>query len=87
MVKRIVISGQSSGIGKTSFVKDIIKNLSGNITSVKCTITENIEKPTINYEVDKNINLNKDTGRFLKAGAFQAAYIKADLDKLKRSIE
>ena len=84
---KIVVSGQLSGIGKSSFIEKIIPGLCGEITVVKTSINESVEETVISIEEDEDKAPNKDTGRYLKAGANKAVYVKSDIKKLNKSID
>lgn len=84
---KIVISGQVSKVGKTTFIEKSISNLCGNILALKCAVSNEQIEPIISIEEEIGGNKNKDTGRYLKAGASKAIFIKARIEKLAKSLQ
>ncbi|MGM0410475.1 MAG: hypothetical protein ACQEQF_06885 [Bacillota bacterium] len=84
---KIVVSGQASKVGKTTLVEEIIKNLCGDILAIKCAVSDEQINPIISIEEKINENEDKDTGRYLRAGANKAIFIKTKFEKLKKSLD
>ncbi len=84
---KIVVSGQASKVGKTTFVEESITNLCGNILALKCAVSNEQIEPIISVEGEIIENINKDTGRYLEAGASKAIFIKSKLEKLGKSLK
>ncbi len=84
---KIVVSGQASKVGKTTLVEEIIKNLCGDILTIKCAVSDEQINPIISIEEKINKNKNKDTGRYLKAGSNKAIFIKTKRENLKKSLD
>lgn len=83
---KIIVSGQSSKIGKTFLVEEIIPNLSGRILAIKAAVSENLDEAIFSIENNETKNIKKDTGRFLKAGADKAVYFKSDLQNFNKNL-
>jgi len=83
--KILLISGSGRNVGKTSFIRKVIEqNADQNLAAIK--ITPHFHEPTdglVPIEVNENfrvfqetdINSEKDSSLFLKAGAQQVIYI------------
>jgi molybdopterin-guanine dinucleotide biosynthesis protein len=84
---KIIISGQCSKVGKTKFIEETINNLCGKIFALKAAVSKDKEELTISVEKDAKNNEEKDTGRYLKAGAAKAAYLKSNLTDLAKGID
>ena len=84
---KIIVSGQCSKIGKTKFIEETINNLCGKIFALKAAVSDDKNDITISIEEDLKNNEKKDTGRYLKAGADKAAYLKSNLNDLAEGID
>jgi len=84
---KIIVSGQCSKIGKTKFIEETINNLCGEIFAFKVAVSKDKEDMIISVEEDIKNNEEKDTGRYLKAGANKAAYLKSNLNNLAKGID
>ena len=84
---KIIVSGQCSKIGKTKFIEETINNLCGKIFALKAAVSDDKKDITISIEEDLKNNEEKDTGRYLKAGADKAAYLKSNLNDLAEGID
>lgn len=84
---KIIISGQCSKVEKTKFIEETIHNLCGKIFALKAAVSKDKEELTISVEKDAKNNEEKDTGRYLKAGAAKAVYLKSNLTDLAKGID
>ncbi|MGM0438598.1 MAG: hypothetical protein ACQEQD_10055 [Bacillota bacterium] len=84
---KIIVSGQCSKVGKTKFIEETINNLCGKIFALKAAVSEDKEDITISVEKDPKKNEEKDTGRYLKAGATKAVYLKSNLNNIAKGID
>ena len=81
------MAGQASKVGKTSFVEKVVQNLCGEILAVKVAVSEGQKNPVVSIENNEQKNVQKDTGRFLKAGAKKAVYLKSNLENLGKTLD
>lgn len=84
---KIVVAGQASKVGKTSFVEETIQNLCGKILAVKSAVSKEQKEPIVSIENSEENNSKKDTGRFLKAGAGKAVYLKSNLKNFAKTLD
>ncbi|MFW5979989.1 MAG: molybdopterin-guanine dinucleotide biosynthesis protein MobB [Bacillota bacterium] len=82
---KIVVSGQASDTGKTTFIEKSIKNLKGRVAAIKCSMGKENEDFFVRKE--KNKSDDSDTARYLKAGAVESILISSNLDILADKID
>jgi molybdopterin-guanine dinucleotide biosynthesis protein len=87
MMDKIVVSGEASGVGKTTLVEKIITNICGKIVAIKAAVNNKVDQPIISSEKEKKLNPEKDTGKYLTSGADHAIYFKSNLAQLEDSVK
>lgn len=93
----LLVSGSGQNVGKTTFICDVISsNPLRKMGAIK--ITRHFHEPakglipiveTVNYRIfeETNRNSDKDTSRYLQAGAKKSYYIQTTDDYLKESFQ
>ncbi len=82
----ILVSSKRKGLGKTTLIENIIKNLRGHIVVIKSSIHDKYDG--FNLIEDKDIieEVNTDTDIFTKAGAKKVYYLKSNKGSLQKGV-
>lgn len=81
----ITVSGARSGVGKTRLIELLVPCL-GRCAVVKARVEEGRELSEL-VEDDPVVNRQKDTGRYLAAGAERAWLITGPAEQVRRAVE
>jgi len=86
-VTNILVSSKRKGLGKTTLIEKIIKNLKGDIVVIKSSIHNKYNE----FELIEEKNIieedNTDTNIFNRAGAKKVYYLKSNKKSLKEGVK
>lgn len=83
----IVVSGKASGVGKTTLIGRIIKNLGCRTGVIKTSLQTNLKEVIVTDSEEVILNKGSDTVIFKEAGADRVVFLKSDYHHLKESLE
>lgn len=83
----IVVSGKASGVGKTTLIGRIIKNLGCRTGVIKTSLQTNLKEVIVTDSEEVILNKGSDTAIFKEAGADRVVFLKSDYHHLKESLE
>ncbi|MCF8001867.1 MAG: molybdopterin-guanine dinucleotide biosynthesis protein MobB [Halanaerobiales bacterium] len=83
----ILVSSKRKGLGKTTLIEKIIKNLKGDIIVIKSSIHDKYDGFKLIEEKEIIEEDNTDTSIFNKAGAQKVYYLKSNKESLKEGMK
>jgi hypothetical protein len=82
----IVVSGKAHSVGKTMVTNMVIKNVTGQVSALKCSIHDGVER-VVSSEPAIIQQAGTDTALFAASGADRVVYLQTDPAHLQEDLE